>query len=279
MTLPAFDYVAPTTLTEAFTLLAMTKGSRPLAGGQRLLTELRTRKSVPTLLVDLGRIEQLRGVANHPDGSVELGAGTTLVEAAEHPAVMVRSALAETIAAVADPQVRNRATIGGAVRAGGRGDLAATLLALGAYVETAEKAKTQHTSAEEFLTGGGATAPGRLITAVRLRPTSEGEHSAYERVANRATFAPVCGVAIAGTVGRNGALTSVRVAVTGALATATRLAGVEVALLDGAAPDDAGALVRGLDLPFLDDMAAGADYRRHLTGVLLGKALRRLLDQ
>jgi len=273
MALPAIDYAAPSSVDEAVDLLARHPGSRPLGGGQRLISDLRRGRAEPGLLVDLGNIAELRGVVGHPDGAVELRAATTLAEVAEHPAAAARPLLSQTIAAVTDPHVRNRATVGGAVRACGRADLAAALLVLDAQVETADGAGVHR--------GHAGTLPaasdlgGGIITGVRLPPVAPGRRGAYERVADPATLGPVCGVAVALELAADGTVAWARVAVTGALATALRLTTAEAALAGTPVPDDAGYLLGGQRLPFLDTAGASAAYRRHLTGVLLTRALRR----
>lgn len=269
MTLPVIDYAAPVTLEEALALLVAHPGSRPLGGGQRLVNDLRARRIAPGLLVDLGRIRALRGVRAHTDGRLEIGAATTLAQAAEHPAVAARPVLAETLAAVADPQVRNRATLGGAVCAGARADLAAALLVLEAEVETADA------GGRHLLAAAAPRSPNRLVTAVHLPAPEAGGRGAYERVADPATLAPVAGIAVSLVAGPDGRLSSVRVAMTGALPSAVRLPDVEAALTGAAVPPDAAALIGDLGLAFLDDAVASAGYRRHLAGVLLARALQR----
>lgn len=271
MTLPVIDYAAPETLEEALALLAARPASRPLGGGQRLVNDLRARRSAPGLLVDLTRIAALQGVRGRPGGRLEIGAATTLVQAAEDPAVAARPVLAQTLAAVADPQVRNRATIGGAVCAGARADLAAALLVLDAEVETAGA------GGRHLLPAAAPRPPHQLVTAVHLPAPEAGSRSAYERVMDPASLAPLVGVAVSVRADPDGLLASIRVALTGALPSAVRLPDVEAALHGAGAPYEAAGLVSELGLAFLDDAAASAGYRRHLVGVLLTRALHRAL--
>ncbi|MFC6986111.1 FAD binding domain-containing protein [Streptomyces cirratus] len=114
MILTEFDYVRPVGLEEALTLLAGTPGARALAGGQSLLPDLRTGAARARLLVDVRHLEELRGVETAPDGTLRIGALTTLAELAAHPLVLERAPeIAAAARANGDPQVRNLGTTGG----------------------------------------------------------------------------------------------------------------------------------------------------------------------
>jgi len=132
-----FDYHAPTSVEEALRLLAEVGGSgqdvKVLGGGQSLLPVLRLRLAAPEVVVDLGRIDALRGVRDE-GGSIVIGAMTTHDTVTRDPLVrqhaLLLAAASET---VADPQVRHRGTFGGAlVHADPAGDLLAPALALDA---------------------------------------------------------------------------------------------------------------------------------------------------
>jgi len=239
----AYDYEAPSTLDHAKKLAAR-DGAVLLAGGQSLLTELKHGTLSPRLVVDLRGIESLR--ATGKDG---WGAMVTLDELAAEPA----SALTDAIAAIRDPQVRNRATIGGSVALVHQGaDLPAVALAMGASTTTA----------------------GPIVTAVRIPAHAPGSGSAYEKLANPASGYAICGVAAAVTLSADGTIERAAVSVAGAGPTAVSLAADvqgtedEVAAVAAAAAD-------GLEFP--SDLAAPADYRAHLTRVLTARALRRAI--
>ncbi|MGH3364447.1 MAG: FAD binding domain-containing protein, partial [Nocardioidaceae bacterium] len=126
-----FEYVAPTTVEEA--VAALVEGgedAKVLAGGQSLLPVLRMRLNVPSVLVDLGRVESLRGVRDDGDAIV-IGAMTTHSDVYHDPLVREHVAvLREAIEQLADPQVRHRGTFGGALaHADPAGDLGAPALA------------------------------------------------------------------------------------------------------------------------------------------------------
>src|SRR5436190_8535760 len=114
MLLAATDYVRPDSLQEAVELLASSANARPLAGGQSLLNVLKHRAASVDLLVDISRLEELRGVSASADGSLEIGAGTTYAELERSDAVLSsHPVVAEVAAGTVDRQVRNRGTIGG----------------------------------------------------------------------------------------------------------------------------------------------------------------------
>ncbi|MCH8199472.1 MAG: FAD binding domain-containing protein, partial [Chloroflexi bacterium] len=112
----AFDYAAPATVREAVALLRSSAGdARPLAGGQSLIPMMRMRLVNPGLVVDLSRIADLAYVREHDDG-IAIGAMTTYRSIETSPLVRERFPLLAAVAAqVADLQVRNRGTLGGAI--------------------------------------------------------------------------------------------------------------------------------------------------------------------
>jgi CO/xanthine dehydrogenase FAD-binding subunit len=129
-----FDYVAPTSLAEAVTALGEAgEDAKILAGGQSLIPVLRLRLAFPTVLVDLGKVDELRGVRDDGDALL-IGAMTRHSDVLEDPLVrQYAGLLAEATATVADPAVRHRGTFGGALaHADPAGDLAAVALALDA---------------------------------------------------------------------------------------------------------------------------------------------------
>ncbi|MDP9417095.1 MAG: FAD binding domain-containing protein, partial [Actinomycetota bacterium] len=111
-----FDYVAPTSLSEAVTALGEAgEDAKLLAGGQSLIPVLRLRLAFPTVLVDLGKVDELRGVTDDGDALV-IGAMTRHSDVLADPLVrQYAGLLAEATATVADPAVRHRGTFGGAL--------------------------------------------------------------------------------------------------------------------------------------------------------------------
>jgi aerobic carbon-monoxide dehydrogenase medium subunit len=148
----AFDYLAPTTVDEA--LAALAEGgddAKVMGGGQSLLPILRMRLNAPDTLVDLGRIEALRGIRDEGDHLV-IGAMTPYSDLLESDLVHEHAALlAKAVAEVADPQIRHRGTVGGAlVHADPAGDVGAPVLALDAELVIAGPGGERTVPASEF---------------------------------------------------------------------------------------------------------------------------------
>ncbi|WP_168713942.1 xanthine dehydrogenase family protein subunit M [Streptomyces sp. A1136] len=269
MILTEFDYVRPVGLEEALTLLAGTPGAVALAGGQSLLPDLRTGAARTGLLVDVRHLEELRGVRTTPDGTLRIGALTTLAELAAHPLVLARAPeIAAAARANGDPQVRNLGTTGGNLAATGRPtDLPPAAIAAGAQVELAGP-RGRTTVAAEDLAGSGVPA-GRVITAL-LVPAG-GPAAAFEKSADRATRYPLCATAVRLTAD------GPRIAVTGATARALRLRGVEDRLRGGPyTTDEVLAAFRAEPRElFVPGRGTSAEYLGHLAGVLTARALAR----
>ncbi|MEU9303692.1 FAD binding domain-containing protein [Streptomyces sp. NPDC048269] len=270
MILTEFDYVRPVGLDEALTLLSGTPGARVLAGGQSLLPDLRAGADRAGLLVDIRRLEELRGITRGPDGAgLRIGALTTLAELSADPLVLAGAPeLAAAARANGDPQVRNLGTAGGNLAAGGRAtDLPVAAVAAGAQVELAGHGGRSTVTAEEFAAAGPPA--GTVVTAL-LVPAA-GRAAAFEKTADRATRYPVCATAVRIT------LDGPRIAVTGATARPLRLRGVEDRLRGGPYTTDAvlaAFRAEPRDL-FVPGRGTSAEYLGHLAGVLTARALAR----
>jgi carbon-monoxide dehydrogenase medium subunit len=273
----AYEYEAPSTLDDAFEL-ASQDGAVLLAGGQSLITELKLAAQSPSLVVDLRRIESL-----HASGDDGFGAMTTLDALAADPQVNAApSALTDALEAIHDPQVRNRATIGGSIALLHQGaDLPAVALALGAVLTIAGATGPRVVQAADFVTAPaeGRLGRGEIVTAVRIPALQPGSGSAYEKMPNPASGYAICGVAAAVTVAV-GKVEAAAIGLAGAGPTALSLAATAQSLTGRQATEEevaetAASAADGLQLP--SDLAAPADYRAHLIRVLTARALRRAI--
>ena len=196
----AFDYLAPTTVDEALAALAAGgDDAKVMGGGQSLLPILRMRLNAPDTLVDLGRIEALRGIRDAGDHLV-IGAMTPYSDLLESDLVHEHAALlAKAVAEVADPQIRHRGTIGGAlVHADPAGDVGAPVLALDAELVIVGAGGERTVPAGEFFHDLFETsvAEGELLTEVRI-PKHTGWGSHYEKFVRVSHQWSIVGVAVA----------------------------------------------------------------------------------
>ena len=271
-----FDYVRVGSVDEAVTALAAGgDDAKVLAGGQSLIPLLRLRLSYPDVVVDVGRVEEMRGVRD--DGShIVIGAMTTHHDVIRDPLVKEHAGLiAEATSTVADPAVRHRGTFGGALsHADPAGDLPAVALALDAELVIAGSGGRRTVPASEFFVDYLQTAvePDEVLVEVRV-PKHTGWGFRYEKFHRVAQSWAIVGVAAA--VRRDsGTIGEAKVALTNMGATPVRATAVEQALA-GAAPDAIAAAAEqaaeGTSPP--SDLNGKADYRQHLSRVLTRRSV------
>lgn len=276
----AFDYEAPGSVEEALQVLA-SAGDREvkvLAGGQSLLPVLRLRLAAPELLVDLGRIAELRGVRDDGDAIV-IGAMTTHDDVTREPLIRQHALLLSHAAqTVADPQVRHRGTFGGSlVHADPAGDMPAPALALGAEFVIAGPSGRRTVAAADFFQDLFTTAvgEGELLVEVRV-PKHTGWGAHYEKFSLVAQSWSI--VAVAAAVRTDGGtIAEAKVALTNMGLVPVRAAGVEQALVGQPATAEAivAAAARAAEgTSPMSDANADEDYRRHLATVLTGRAVK-----
>jgi aerobic carbon-monoxide dehydrogenase medium subunit len=275
----AFDYVRPSTVDDAVAALAAAgDDAKVLAGGQSLLPVLRLRLSYPSTLVDLGRIESLRGVRDDGDALV-IGAMTTHDEVL-HDALVARHAplLAQAAATVGDRQVRHLGTLGGSLsHADPAGDLPDVALTLDASLDVVGPSGSRTVAAHDFFVDYLTTvlAPDEVLTAVRVPKLGADWATHYEKFNRMAQAWPIVGVAAA--VRRsNGSIAEARVGLANMGSTPLRASAVEQALAGADASADAVLAAsehaaEGTHPP--SDLSGGGDYREHLARVLTRRAV------
>ena len=274
-----FDYVAPTSVAAAVTALGQAgEDAKILAGGQSLIPVLRLRLAFPSVLVDLGKVAELRGIREDGDVLV-IGAMTRHADVLTDPLIKQHAALlAAATATVADPAVRHRGTFGGALaHADPAGDLPAVALALGAQLVAEGPNGRRTVAAKDFFLDYLQTAlsPDEVLVEVRV-PKREGSWGVHYEKFNRVAQAwAIVGVAAA--VRReNGTIAEARIGLTNMGSTPVRASSVEQALAGAAA--DLGAIRQaaswaadGTNAP--SDLGGKADYRQHLARVLTARAV------
>jgi len=275
----AFDYVRPSTVDDAVAALAAAgEDGKVLAGGQSLLPVLRMRLSHPSTLVDLGRINSLRGVRDDGDALV-IGAMTTHDEVLRDPLVAQHAPLlAQAAATVGDPQVRHVGTLGGSLsHADPAADLPTVALTLDASLEVIGPSGSRTVPARDFFVDYFTTAlaPDEMLTAVRVPKLGAGWTTHYEKF-NRVAQAWAI-VAVAAAVRRSdGSVGEARVGLSNMGSTPLRASAVESAL---AGADASAVAVRAASEHAAEgthppsDVSGGADYREHLARVLTRRAV------
>ena len=273
-----FDYLAPASLEEVVQAIAhFGEDAKIIAGGQSLLPVLRMRLNAPQVVVDIGKVEELRGVRDDGDAIV-IGALTTHHEVM-HDALVREHALIVTKATteVADAQIRHRGTFGGALaHADPAGDLGAPTLALGAEFVIAGPDGKRTVAADDFFVDlfETALADNEVLTEVRI-PKHTGWGAHYEKFVRVAHQWPI--VAVAATVRPDGgSIAEARVGLTNMGSTPLRARGVEEALAGAAASEDgvrdaAERAADGTRPP--SDLNGSAEYRQHLAKVLTRRAV------
>jgi carbon-monoxide dehydrogenase medium subunit len=269
-----FDYVAPETLDEA--IRALSEGgedAKLLAGGHSLLPLMKLRLAVPSLLVDLRKVPGLSGI-DRQNGSWRIGALTPHAELEHSPELGVLSRAAGTIA---DPQVRNRGTIGGSLAHGDpASDLPAILLIAEGSVTLQGSGGQRSIAAADLFQNYMETAvgPDEVLTEVHV-PALDGWGFGYEKFNRRSEDWAM--VAVSAVVKQSdGVCEDVRIGLTNMGSVPLRAGAAEDALRGqpltreniAAAAEHA---AEGTDPPA--DLNASAEYKRHLAGVLSRRAL------
>ncbi|MEU6372336.1 xanthine dehydrogenase family protein subunit M [Streptomyces sp. NPDC046909] len=274
---PAFEYARPADVDEAVRALAGAgEDAKVLAGGQSLLPLLRLRLAFPELVVDVGRIPELRGVRE--DGNtLVIGALTTHHEVIRDPLVRRHAGLlAAATATVADPAVRHRGTLGGSLaHADPAGDLPAVVLALDAELVTQGPRGRRTVPARQFFVDylQSALEPDELLVEVRV-PKADGWGFHYEKFHRVAQSWAMVGVAAL--VRRDdGHIAEARVGLTNMGTTPLRATATEEALT-GAGDTDA--VARAAESAAVGtqpsrDVSASPEYRAHLARVLTKRAV------
>ena len=277
----AFDYAAPTTVAEALSLLAAADSAgddvKLLAGGQSLIPVMKLRMADPSMVVDLGRIPSLTGITDDGE-SLTIGAMTPHHVVATDPLITsFAPLLAQAAATVADPQVRHRGTIGGAlVHADPAGDMPAPMLALEGVFNLQGPGGNRSVNAADFFQGYFTTAvqEGEILTSITV-PKYTGWGSHYEKFTRVAQQWSIVAVAALVRV-EGGVIAEARLGLTNMASTPLRASTTEAALAGcavevGAIAAACASAADGTDPA--SDLNGDAGYRRHLATVMAKRAV------
>jgi carbon-monoxide dehydrogenase medium subunit len=281
----SFDYHAPKTLDEAVALLArLGDTAKILAGGQSLIPAMRFRLASPEVLVDLTRIGGLAHVEERGD-HLAIGA-LTREHALEASALVARSypLLLDTAKVIADPLVRNKATVGGNLaHADPANDHPATMLAYHAQVIARGPKGTRTIAIDDLFVGLFETSlqPGEILTEVRIPKPAPHTGGAYLKIERKVGDYAVAAVAVqlelAGTT-----IKHVRIGLTNVSPIPMRAKAAEAALTGKRATDDvleAAGKAAAAECNPSADLRGQIDYKRDLVRVLTKRAVRRAIER
>jgi aerobic carbon-monoxide dehydrogenase medium subunit len=275
----SFGYTRAASLSDA--VAAVGGGAKVLAGGQSLLPLLKLRLAAADQLVDIGRIAELKGYRHTADGGVEIGALTTY---AEWQAATDVPEVAEAIGLIADVQVRNRGTVGGAIaHADPASDASAIVLAYEGSAVLRGPGGERVVPLDGFFEGPFQTGihPDEILVAIRRGPLRPGTRFAYRKLAQKASGYPIVGIA-AVIVSDGGAISHAAIGVTGVHEHAYRAEDVESALVgsDGSPAAIAAAAAHVTDgVEVSSDIHADAAYRAAMAVVYTRRAIEGALGR
>ncbi len=283
-----FRYVRPSSVDEAISVLAAEGyGAKPLAGGQSLIPTMNFRLALPAVLVDLDRLDELRGIRDGSEGGgangLYIGAMTRHSEVERSAAVRQRAPLlAEAMPWIAHPQIRNRGTVGGSLaHADPAAELPAVMLALDARVHLRGPGGDRTVQFCDFCTGffSTALAPDELVTGVEIPTLPAGTGTAFEEISRRKGDFALVGACAALSLDPGGTCTRASVTLLsvgdGPVSAKTAEEALRGRILTPDVFRDAAeaAAMRDIDPPA--DIHASAAYRRRLTRVLTARVLEK----
>ena len=280
-----FDYHAPTSLDEAVSLLKEHgDDAKILAGGQSLIPAMRFRLSMPEVLIDINNIEGLEYV-REDNGHLAIGSMTRESALEESDVVSSKYALlADTAEVIADPLVRNLATVGGNIaHADPANDHPATLLAYGAEVVALGPEGTRTINIDDFFTDlfENALADDEILTEIRIPTPSANSGGAYIKVERKVGDYAISAAAVQLTM-EGGVCTSARIGLTNVSAVPMRATNAEQAIIGNAINDEtleaAGAAAAAECDPSAD-LRGTVDYKRDLTRILVKRAIAKAAER
>ena len=280
---PQFDYHAPGTLDEALGLLGSLDDPKVMSGGQSLLPMLKLRLASPANIIDIGRIPGLDSIEER-DGFLRIGALVTEAQLESSPAVAERyPILLDTARVIADPLVRNRATLCGNIAHGDpANDHPATMLALGAQVVATGPDGERTIDINEFFFGLFMTAlgEGEILTELRIPTPPAHSGGAYVKLERKVGDYAVAGSAVQLTLAEDGTVASAGIGLTNLGIAPIRATAAEDALTGQAPGDDtiaaAAKAAAGVTDP-VADRRGSVEYKKNMARVLTTRAIRKAL--
>ncbi|MCA9998073.1 MAG: xanthine dehydrogenase family protein subunit M [Anaerolineales bacterium] len=280
-----FDYYAPTSLDEALSLL-QTHGdeAKILAGGQSLIPAMRYRLAMPEVLIDINGIGGLDYV-REDNGRLAIGSMTREVTLEDSALVQSKyHLLADTAAVIADPVVRNLATVGGNIaHADPANDHPATMLAYNAEVVAVGPDGTRTIAIDDFFVDlfENALADNEILTEIRIPTPAAGSGGAYVKVERKVGDYAISAVAVQLTM-NNGVCTAARIGLTNVSPVPMRAKNAEQLLIGSAITDDlleAAGQAAAAECDPSADLRGSADYKRDVTRSLVKRAVQKAVER
>jgi len=283
----SFDYVAATSLPEAVTLLERYGDeAKILAGGHSLIPLLRFRLASPSILIDINHVAELEYI-QETDGVLHIGALTREAELDHSPLIRNRyPILLDTSTSLADPSVRNWATVGGNLAHGDpANDHPATMLALGASIVAVGPNGQRIIPINEFFTDTTfetTLQPNEILTEIRIPAPTEHSGGAYIKLERKVGDYAIAGVAAYITLDNDGRVATAGIGLTNVGPYPIKASTAEQSLI-GKPPDDA-TFHQAADLAATasqpaSDMRGPANYKRAMVRTLCVRALRKALTR
>jgi carbon-monoxide dehydrogenase medium subunit len=282
----AFEYHTPGSIKEATALLArLGEDAKVLSGGQSLIPLMKLRLSSPRHVVDINGIEGLDGV-READGFLRIGALTRESDLEASDLVRTRYPLLyDTCKVIADPLVRNLATVGGNLaHADPANDHPATMLALGAEVIAVGTKGERKIPIGSFFTGPFATAlsADEILVEIRIPASTARSGGAYLKLERKVGDFATAAVAVHVVLSAGGTCDQVGIGLTNVGLTPIKATQAEAGLKgkrpDAAAIKQASELAAAAAQPS-DDLRGSAEYKKDLVRVLTARALRRAVER
>lgn len=281
-----FEYVAPTSVDDAATLLAQNPGAKVLSGGMSLLPLMKMRLLSPPMIVDIGRIEGLDRIEDQGD-HLMVGALVRHSQTASDPLLAEHGrALTEAASMTGDVQVRNRGTTCGSMaHADIAADSPAAALALGGVMIAQSVDGTREITARDCFVDTLTTSlqDNEVMVGMRIPKSGAGQGSAYDKLGRRGGHSDYAVAGAAAWVDKsNGAVSDARIALTGVGTVPLLALGAmdEIIGSDGSNDAVAAAAARSVEgVTILEDLYGSEEYKAHLATVYVRRALETAISR
>lgn len=282
----AFEYESPATVTEALALLQRYgSDAKIMSGGHSLIPMIKLRLATPERIIDISRIKGLSYIREE-GGFLKIGALTREAQLEESDLIARKYPIIhDATILIADPSVRNLATIGGNLAHGdAANDHPAVMLALRAEIGTTGQKGQRSIPIDEFFLGFFTTAlqPDEILTEIRIPVPPAGSGGAYLKLERKVGDYATAGVGVQLSVGPDGICQSVGIALTNVSAAPMRAQRSEAALKGQKLTDDLikqAAVMAAQDCDPNPDLRGSIDYKRSIVKTLTERAIKKAIER